>query len=72
MKAQKGSRGILSLALVLEVGGFSTSPPGLFTHGKETRDPLYRKMGEAQCRHAPVEKKFAFAGIRSLDRAARS
>jgi hypothetical protein len=30
---------------VLEEGGWSTPRPGRFTSGKETRNPLYRRLG---------------------------
>jgi hypothetical protein len=35
----------LSLTLALDEGGWSTQRPGRFTPGKETRYPLYRRMG---------------------------
>jgi hypothetical protein len=38
----------LSLASVLGGGGWSTPRPGHFTPGKETRYPLYRRLGEPQ------------------------
>ena len=45
--------------------------PGRFTHGKETRYPLYRRLGEPHGRCGCV-RKIAFTGIRSPDRPARS
>ena len=38
----------LSLPSVLGGGGWSTPRPGQFTPGKETRYPLYRRLGEPQ------------------------
>jgi len=40
----------LSLTSALDGGGWSTSRPGRFTPGKETRYPLYRGMGGYQVR----------------------
>ena len=38
----------LSLTSALDEGGWSTSRPGLFTPGKETRYQLYMRMSESQ------------------------
>ena len=35
----------LSLTLALDKGGWSTPRPGRITPGKETRYPLYRRLG---------------------------
>jgi hypothetical protein len=40
----------LSLTLVLDEGGCSTPRPSRFTPGKETRYPLYRRLGGPQGR----------------------
>jgi hypothetical protein len=40
----------LCLALTLDGGGWSTPRPGRFTPGKETRYPLYRRLGGPQVR----------------------
>jgi hypothetical protein len=39
-----------SLTLLLDGGGWSTSRPGRFTPGKETRYSLYRRLGGPQRR----------------------
>ena len=36
---------ILHLTSVLDAGGWSAPRPGRFTPGKETRYPLYRRLG---------------------------
>ena len=58
MKAQRGSGGIavLSLTSALDGGGWSTPRPGRFTPGKETRYPLYRRLGGPQGRSGRVRK----------------
>jgi hypothetical protein len=57
-KAQKGSGGIalLSLTLALDGCGCSTPRPGRFTPGKETRYPLYKRLGVPQGRSELVQK----------------
>jgi hypothetical protein len=53
----EGSRGIArSLTLALDEGGWSTSRPGRFTPGKETRYPLYRRLGGPQGRSGRIQK----------------
>jgi hypothetical protein len=46
----------LSLTLALEAGGWSTPRPGRFTPGKETRYPLYRRLGGHHGRSGRVQK----------------
>jgi hypothetical protein len=46
----------LSLTSTLDGGGWSTPRPGRFTTGKETRYPLYRKLGTPQGRSERVWK----------------
>ena len=46
----------LSLTSALVGGGWLTPRPGRFTHGKETRYPLYRRLGGPQCRSGRVWK----------------
>jgi hypothetical protein len=46
----------LSLTLTLDEGGWSSSRPGRFTPGKETRYPLYRRLGGLQDRSGQVRK----------------
>jgi hypothetical protein len=58
-KAQRGSRGIallFYLTLALDRGGWSTPRPGRFTPGKETRYPLYRRLGGPQGRSGRMLK----------------
>jgi hypothetical protein len=62
----------LSLTLALDEGGWSTSLPGRFTPGKETRYPLYRRLGGPQGRSERLPKISPPTGIRSPDRPARS
>jgi hypothetical protein len=53
MKVQRGSKrysSTLSLTLALDEDGWSTPHPGRFTPGKETRYPLYRRLGVPQGR----------------------
>ena len=53
VKGQKENRGFisaLSLASALDGGEWSTLRPGRFDPGKETRYPLYRKVGGPQGR----------------------
>ena len=73
MKAQKGSRSIVLLFnLGARYGGWSTPRPGRLTSGKETRCPLYRRMGGPQGRSGRVRKISPPTGIRSPDRPAHS
>ena len=46
----------LSLTSALDVGGWSTPRPGRFTTAKETRYPLYRRLGGPQERSGEVRK----------------
>ena len=46
----------LSLTSALDGGGWSTPRPGRFTPGKETRYPLYRRLGRPQGRSGRVRK----------------
>ena len=46
----------LSLTLTLDGGGWSTPRPGRFTSGKETRYPLYRRLGGPQGRSRRLRK----------------
>jgi hypothetical protein len=62
----------LSLTSAQNEGGWSTSRPGRFTSGKETRYPLYMTLGGPQSRSGPVRKILAPAGIRYPDHPARS
>ena len=52
--------------------GVSVTPRPLFTPGKETRYPLYRRLGGPQGRSGQVRKISTPTGIRSPDRPARS
>ena len=45
-----------SLTLALDEGGWSTPRPDRFTPGKETRYPLYRRLGGPQGRSGQVRK----------------
>ena len=62
----------LSLNLALDWGGWSTPRPGRFTPRKETRYPLYRRLGRPHGRSERVRKISPPTGIRSPDRLARS
>jgi hypothetical protein len=53
----------LSLTSALDVGGWLTSRPGRYTPGKETRYPLYRRLGEPQGRSGRVRKISAQTGF---------
>ena len=53
-------------------GGWSTPRPGRFTPWKETRYPLYRRLGGPRRRSGRVRKISPPTGIRSPDRPARS
>jgi hypothetical protein len=46
----------LSLTLALDEGGWSTPRPGRFTPRKETRYPLYRRLGGPQAGSGRVRK----------------
>jgi hypothetical protein len=46
----------LSLTSALDGGGWSTPRPGRFTPAKDTRYPLYKKMGGPQGRSGRVRK----------------
>ena len=58
MNAQRGSRdcSILSLTSALDGGGWLAPRPCHFTRGKETRYPLYRRLGRPQDRSERVRK----------------
>jgi len=62
----------LSLTSALNGGGWSTTRPGRFTSGKETRYPLYRRLDGPQGRSGRTRKISPPIGIRSPDRPARS
>jgi hypothetical protein len=47
---------LLSLTSALDGGGWLTPRPGCFTPGKETRYPLYRRLGGPQGRSRGVWK----------------
>jgi hypothetical protein len=53
---EEKSSSTLSLTLELDGGGWLRSRPGHFTNGKETRCPLYRRLGGPQCRSRRVQK----------------
>jgi len=56
-KAQRGSRGIaLLFNLSARWGRWSAPRPGFFIPGKETRYPLYRRLGGPQGRSGRVRK----------------
>jgi hypothetical protein len=57
-KAQGGRRGIatLSLTLALYRGGWLSTHPGRFTHGKKTRYPFYKRLDGSQGLSGPVRK----------------
>jgi len=58
MNARKGNRGISTLSLTSELGGggWSTPRPSRFTPWKETRYPLYGRLGGHQCWSGRVRK----------------
>ena len=60
----------LSLTSALDGGGWSMHRPGRFTPGKETRYPIYRRLGGFQG-WTRVENLVS-TGIQSPDRPARS
>jgi len=76
MKAQRGIRRIDLLFLTSELDGcvWSTPSPGLFTPGKETRNPLYRRLSRPKVRPGRVRQISAPPppGIRSPDPPASS
>jgi len=74
MKAQRRSSGTytLSLTSALDGSGWSTPRPGRSTSGKETRYPLYRRLGGTQGRSRRVGKILPTTEIRSPNRPARS
>jgi hypothetical protein len=47
---------ILSLTSALDLGGWLTPRPGLFTPGKLVRYPLYRRLGGPQDRSGRVRR----------------
>ena len=53
-------------------GGWWTPRPGRFTPWKETRYPLYRRLGGPQVRPGLVQKTSSRTGIRSPDRSSCS
>jgi hypothetical protein len=70
MKAHKGSRGIAllyTLTSVLHGGGWSMPQPGCLIPGKETENPLYRRLGGPQGQSERVKKNLAPTIILSLD-----
>jgi hypothetical protein len=52
----------LSLTLALDEFGWSTPRPSRFTPGKETRYPLYRRLGGPNGRSGRVRKIIAYGG----------
>jgi hypothetical protein len=56
----------------LDEGGWSTPRPGRFTPGKETRYPLYRRLGGPPGPVWTGAENLATTEIRSPDRPARS
>jgi hypothetical protein len=62
----------LSLTSVLEWAGWLALRPDRFTPDKETRYPLYRRLGKLQGRSGRVRKNLVFTGIRSPDCSVRS
>jgi hypothetical protein len=69
MKAQRRSRGIAILFLYpgTKWGGWSTPRPDRFIPGKETRYPLYRRLGGPQGPVWTAAKNLAPNGIRSAE-----
>jgi hypothetical protein len=69
MNAQRGSRVISTRSLTSQLGGdgWSTPRPSRFTPWKETRYPLYGRLGGYQCWSGWVLKIWSPTGIRSLD-----
>jgi hypothetical protein len=67
MKAQRVSRDIdrsvLSLTSAVDAGGWSTPRPGSFTRAKETRYPLYRRLGGSQGRSGRMQNISLPAGL---------
>ena len=67
MKAQRVSRGIgssiLSLSSAVGGGGWLTPRPGRFTPAKETRYPLYRRLGGPQGRSGRMQNISLPAGL---------
>jgi hypothetical protein len=55
-EGEKRYSSTLSLTLALDGGGRSTPRPGRLTPGKETRYPLYRRLGGPQGRSGRVWK----------------
>jgi hypothetical protein len=58
--------------LSARMGRWPTPRPGHFTPGRETRYPLYRRLGVLQGRSGQVRKTSPPTGIRSPDRPARN
>ena len=65
-------RSTLPSTSALDGGGWSTLLPDRFTPGKESRYPLYRRLGGPHGRSGRVRKISPPTGIRSSDRPARS
>jgi hypothetical protein len=66
MKAQRGEYRYSSiLPLISALDGWFTPRPGRFTPGKETRYPLYRRLGGPQGRCGRVRKISAPSGFHS-------
>jgi len=75
MKAQKRNGSLVlhhspPSTLAVDGGEWSTPSPGRFTPGKETRFPLYRRLGGPQVRAWTCAENLAPTGIRSPDRPA--
>jgi hypothetical protein len=71
VKAQRGSSDIPSLTFALAVGWLSTQRPGHFKPGKESRYPLYERLGGSRA-GLDGGRNLAPTGFRSQDRPARS
>jgi hypothetical protein len=66
VKSQKGIRGIVLLFLSLRSytgTEWLTPRPGHFTAGKETRNPLHRRLDQPQGRSGQVRKTFIPSGF---------
>ena len=71
-EGKKRYSSILSLISALDGEGWSTPRPGRFTPGKESRYPLYRRLGGPQDQSGRFRKISPSTGIRSPDRPTRS
>jgi len=71
-EGEYGYGSILCITSAPDEGGWSTPPPGRFTHGKEARCLLYRRLGGPQDRYGRVRKISPPPGFDPRDRPARS